>query len=197
MKTFWKVVVRPVLTMPWNGSEDLKLLIVALNNSLKKRVELGSRATAEWLNHEVFCLSGPVARLAACLGATGDLAKECLLKEILPPGFKQALFPYSDSESASKPLVKRRYNADLHLAIGMLRVFNAEENSTEAGGTPQCDFHNPPYMEGAGRLDQYGPLFFEMAETILPKLSPVLGELWDNAKTPDKVAEVMQSQFTR
>jgi hypothetical protein len=36
-----------------------------------------------------------------------------------------------------------------------------------------------------------------MAEIILPKLSPVLGELWDNAKTPDKVAEVMQSQFTR
>lgn len=183
--------------MPWNGSEDLRLLIVALNNSLKKRVELGSRATAEWLNNEVFCLSGPVARLSACLGATGDLAKECLLKEILPAGFKQAIIPYSDIESASKPFIKRRYNADLHLAIGMLRIFNAEENSTEAGGMPQCDFHNPPYIEGAAELDPYGPIFFEIAETILPKLSPVLGEMWNNAKTPDKVAEVMQSQFTR
>ena len=36
--------------MLWNGSEDLKLLIIALNNSLKKRVDLASKATADFLN---------------------------------------------------------------------------------------------------------------------------------------------------
>ena len=44
--------------MLWNGSEDLKLLIIALNNSLKKRVDLASRATADFLNNSVFSVSG-------------------------------------------------------------------------------------------------------------------------------------------
>ena len=54
--------------MLWNGSEDLKLLIIALNNSMKKRVDLASKATADLLNNSVFCVGGPVKRLAACLG---------------------------------------------------------------------------------------------------------------------------------
>ncbi len=37
--------------MLWNCSEDLKLVIVALNN-MKKRVELASRATAKFLNNQ-------------------------------------------------------------------------------------------------------------------------------------------------
>jgi hypothetical protein len=55
--------------MLWYGSKDLKLVIIALNNSLEKRVELASRATADFLNNAIFNLGGPVKSLAAYLGA--------------------------------------------------------------------------------------------------------------------------------
>jgi DNA-binding XRE family transcriptional regulator len=38
-------------------------------------------------------------------------------------------FPNSDNESAARPLVKGRYSPELHLAIGMLRIFNAKDNN--------------------------------------------------------------------
>ncbi len=183
--------------MLWNGSDDLKLLVVALNNSMKKRMELASRATAVWLNNSVFGIPGPVKSLARYLGATGDRAGECLLEDILPEGFELSIFPYSDNESSARPLVKGRYNAELHLAIGMLRSFNAEENNPVSGSSPQCNFRSEPYIQGAAMLDPYGPLFFVMAVQILPKLSPILGEMFCNAKTPAEVSKVMESTFTR
>ena len=183
--------------MPWYGSEDLKLVIVALNNSLKKRVELASKATAVFLNNAVFNLSGPIKPLAGYLGATGDRAGECLLQEIVPDGSLLTIFPLSDAEAATRPLVKRRYNPELHLAIGMLRIFNAEDNNVEEGCPPQCNFHNPPYIEGAGVLDPYGPMFFEMAKHILPKLSPLHGDMFCDANSPEEVAKVMGKTFTR
>jgi hypothetical protein len=184
--------------MLWNGSNDLKLVIVALNNSMKKRIELASRATAGWLNSAVFGMAGPVKSLARYLGATGERAGECLLEEIIPQGFELShIFPYSDGESAARPLVKSRYNAELHLAIGMLRIFNAEDNHLEAHSPPQCNFRCEPYIEGAAMLDPYGPLFFVMAAQILPKVSPMLGDMFCNAKSPEEVAKVMDSTFTR
>jgi hypothetical protein len=164
---------------------------------MKKRMELASRATAIWLNNSVFGMAGPVKSLARYLGATGDRAGECLLEDILPPGFELSIFPYSDTEAASRPLVKGRYKPEMHLAIGMLRTFNAEHNNVEANSPPQCDFRRAPYIEGAANLDAYGPLFFVMMRTILPKLSPKLGEMICNAKTPEEVCKVMQSTFTR
>ena len=109
--------------MLWNGSDDLKLVVVALNNSMKKRLELASRATAHWLNNSVFGMAGPIKTLARTLGAVCEHAGESLLEEILPDGFGLSVFPYSDSESSARPLVKNRYNPELHLAIGMLRIF--------------------------------------------------------------------------
>ena len=130
------------------GSEDLKLLIIALNNSLKKRVDLASKATAELLNNSVFCVSGPVKRLAACLGNTGERAGECVLQNLLPDGWTQSIFPISDTEATARPLVKGKYNQELHLAIGLLRMFDAEANSPVPGTPPQCDFRNSPYNMG-------------------------------------------------
>ena len=183
--------------MLWNGSDDLKLFIVALNNSLKKRVDLASKATADLLNNSVFCVGGPVKRLAACLGNTGERAGECLLQDLLPDGWTQSIFPISDTEATARPLLKGRYNEELHLAIGLLRMFNAEANSPVQGNPPQCDFRNTPYIEAGGVLDEYGPMFFVIAESILPKLSPMLGDMFCNANTPDQVAKAMQATFTR
>ncbi len=62
----------------------------------------------------IYCLEGLLTRLHA--------SDSC-----------RSASPYTsgpDNEAAAKPLAKRRYNPDLHLAIGMLRCFNAELNST-------------------------------------------------------------------
>ncbi len=131
------------------------------------------------------------------LRGTGERAGECLLQDIVPSGYTQTIFPVSDNESAARPLVKGNCNPDLHLAIGMLRIFNAEDNNLEVGGEPQCDFHKAPYIQGAGALDAYGPLIFVIAQHILPKLCPMLGDMFCKAKTPDQVDKVMHSTFTR
>ena len=179
------------------GSEDLKLLITALNNSLKKRVDLASRATADFLNNSVFCVGGPIKRLAACLGNTGDRAGECVLQNILPDDWTLSIFPTSDTEATARPLVKGKYDHELHLAIGLLRMFDAKANSPVPGTPPQCDFRNSPYMEAGGVLNPYGPLFFSIAENILSKLSPVLADMFCNAADPVQVAKAMNAKFTR
>ena len=72
---------------------------------MKKRMELASKATAQWLNNAVFGMAGPVKSLSGYLGATGNRAGECLLEDVLPHGYEKTIFPYSDLESASRPLV--------------------------------------------------------------------------------------------
>jgi hypothetical protein len=166
---------------------------------LKKRVELASKAAADFLNHKIFTASGPVKSLAGYLRATGEHAGECLLQNYIPDGYSQSIFPYSDTESASKPLVKGKYLPELHLAIGCMRIFNATENSADAQGEPFCNFHSDTsaFITGAACLDPYGPLFFVMARQILPKLCPVVGDLFCNAKTHEEVEKAMTKTFTR
>ena len=105
--------------------------------------------------------------------------------------------PFSDSEATALPLLKGGYNQELHLAIGLLRMFDAEANSLVQGNPPQCDFRNSPYIEAGGKLNEYGPLYFVITEQILPKLSPKLGDMFCNANTPEQVAKAMQATFTR
>ena len=176
---------------------DLRLCIVAINNTLKKRMEIASRAAANFLNSSVFGLPGPEKSLARTLGAIGDHAGECLLKEILRTDSKGKLpiFPFSDSEASARPLVKNPYNPDLHLAIGMLRIFDAERNSLD--GESQCNFHAAPYIQGTAQLDVYVPMFFEIAHAVMEALSPLQGAMFCKAKSPEQVAKVMQSTFSR
>lgn len=156
---------------------------------------------ANLLNHSVFPHSGPVKRLAEVLGATGEYAGECLLQNILPPGYdtEKAIFPVSDLEASSKPLVKGRYDPDLHLAIGCLRMFDATQNSAQPDGEPQCNFHSQSsdYIKGAAFLDPYGPMFWPIIRSIVPALSPMLGELFCNPKTVEDVAASINRDFKR
>ena len=137
--------------------------------------------------------------LAGFLGATGEHAGECLLGNFIPEGYTGSIFPTNDAESASKPLVKGKYDPDIHLAIGLLRIFNAKQNSTEAGGEPYCDFHSETseYIKGSASLDVYGPLFFVLWKHILPKLSPLIGKLICSAQTPEEVERATATSFTR
>ena len=162
-------------------------------------MELASKATADLMNTAIFPISGPEQSLAEYLGATGRHAGVCLLRNFIPIGYRKPIFPMTDAEATSKPLVKNKYNSQLHLAIGMLRIFDATQNTPMAGGEPFCDFHSSTLecMKGAGALPPYGPLFFEMAREILPKLCPLIGDLFSKAHTPEMVEKAMATSFTR
>ncbi len=105
----------------------------------------------------IFNTSGHVKSVARYLGATGEHAGECLLRNFIPEGYSQSIFPYSDTEAAGKPLVKGKYIPALHLAIGCLRVFIAEQNSADPQGDPVCNFHSHTsvFIKGAACLDAY------------------------------------------
>ena len=53
--------------------------------------------------------------------------------------YPKEFFPISDVQAAGSPLVKGRYTAQLHFTIGMLRIFDAQENRTSTD-LPYCDF---------------------------------------------------------
>jgi hypothetical protein len=166
---------------------------------LRKRVELASAAVANMLNTSMFGIGGPVKRLAEVLGATGEHTGECVLQQIIPPGYTLPIFPLSDAEASSRPLVKNRYNPELHIAIGLLRCFDARENSVDGGGEPSCDFRSRTreYIKGVNALPHYGPLFFEMMKVILIKLSPIHAGIFNKAETSEGVETAAASAFKR
>ena len=152
------------------------------------------------LNTQFFGISGPVKRLGAILGATGEHEGESVLQAILPEGHTKPIFPLSDALATAGPLLKKRpYNAELHLAIGLIRVFDATRNSSEPGGEPRCNFHSETqdYLIGVAALDPYGPLFFEMIRVVLAKLSPMHYELWDSVEKPEHVDEAAEDFMWR
>ena len=58
---------------------------------------------------------------------------------IIRGNYTKAFFPISDVQAAGTLLVKGQYNALLHFTIGMLRIFDAQENRTSTD-LPYCDF---------------------------------------------------------
>ncbi len=71
-------------------------------------------------------------------------------------------------EASAKPLVKGRYNPDLHVTVGNLRQFDATQNSTQEGGEPCCDFHNksPSISRGQHCWIPMGPYSSTLRETL-------------------------------
>ncbi len=151
------------------------------------------------MNNSIFPLGCPVKSLAAYLEATGEHAGECLLQDLIPKGNSLSIFTSNDSKAASKPLVKSKYNPELHLTGGLLCIFNYTKNSSEVGGEPSCNFHSETsqYMIGAGSLPAYRPLFFVITRHILPKLAPLIRDIFAKVKTPSQVEKAMDITFTR
>ncbi len=106
--------------------------------------------------------------------------------ELYTHRLQEANFPHDRRRSRVKAALKNKYNPQLHLAIGMLRIFDATQNTPVAGGEPFCDFHSETLecMKGAGALPPYGPLFFELAREILPKLFPLIGDFFQQSRYP-------------
>jgi hypothetical protein len=158
--------------------------VQAETNTVKKRLEMGAKSLADFLNNSLFGHSGPVKQFHSTLGATGDNAGICVLERIRG-NYTKSLFPISDAEANGSPLVKGAYKAQLHFSIGMLRIFDAAENGLN-GSLPQCNFfdQNQQYIQGGNLLCPYGPLFFPILERVLPKLSPIHWEYVQNIQRP-------------
>ena len=77
----------------------------AATNAVKKRLDMASRALADFLNNMIFGHSGPVKQFVATLGVTVDRAGTCLLESIRG-NYTKAFFPASDAQAAGTPLVK-------------------------------------------------------------------------------------------
>jgi hypothetical protein len=130
---------------------------------------------------------GPVKELRQYLGSN-----EFLLSDYVSDKNTAMLFPLSDADAAASPLVRRSYEADLHLAIGNLKQFDATKNGAP-GALPCCDFFSTTgeIIQGAGLLDVWGPLWFVVAREVLPILVPELGEAFCNAMNAADINAVM------
>jgi len=195
------LILRRHLNSCANGSHDLAVFLQACNNSCKKRLDTATKKTAAFLNASVFGLAGPVRILAKTLGATGEHQGVCLLDQYIRPGYSRPIFPVSDIEAAGGPLVKGRYQPELHLALGLMRIFNAELNSTQPGGQPVFNWHNPPEkggpMIGAGGAAVYGPMSISVWECTIANLSSKHKSLLDNARTVEGVVHAVNASFNR
>ena len=133
-------------------------MVQAATNAVKKRLDMASRALADFLNVSIFGAAGPGKRYAKILGATGEKAGISLLDGLGGSEFKKAPFPTSDAHAAGSPLVKGDYQRELHFTIGMLRVFDAQVIFVSAS---RCSFLFDSQLVGfAGeqRNARYGPM---------------------------------------
>ena len=172
---------------------------MALNNSCKRRLTLASQKLANFLNNCVFGLCGPMDIFSKTLGATGKYKSMCLLAKYLSKGYSRPIFPLSDNDVAGGPLVKDGYNALRHLAIGLLRVFDANLNSTQPGGEPYFNWHDEEgqHMLGAGDVPPYGPMSTHIWNHSLAMLCPKYKSLLETAITTTGVSHAVASRFNR
>ena len=160
---------------------------------------MASQKTANFLSNSVFGHGGPIRALARSLGATDKYQSRCLLEQYLTPGYSKPIFPLNDNDVAGGPLVKGGYQAERHLAIGLLRVFDATLNSTQAGGEPVFDWHDKygQHMRGVGSAAVYGPLSTHIWTASLSTLCPKYKALFDAANTVEGVSRAVAAQFNR
>jgi hypothetical protein len=160
---------------------------------------MASQKTANFLNNSVFGHAGPIRAFASTLGATGQYQSQCLLEQYLTPGYSKPIFPLNDNDVAGGPLVKGRYHAERHLAIGLLRVFDAKLNSAQAGCEPVFDWHDKQgqHMLGVGSAAVYGPLSTYIWDASLSALCPKYKALFDAANTAEGVSRAVSAQFNR
>ena len=199
-------------------------MVQAATNAVKKRLDMASRALADFLNVSIFGAAGPGKMYAKILGATGEHAGISLLDGLCGSDYKKAPFPTSDALAAGSPLVKGDYQSkrELHFTIGMLRVFDAQvifvsasrcsflfdwelvgfagEQPNACHGTdPCCNFHamNKRFISGAGLLPTYGELWWYILDVILPSLSPSIWKLFNSVKDEEGVDRALDKTFQR
>ena len=119
------------------GSRNLQLFVDAANKSLLKRIQVAQDKVAEYLNN-VFHHRGPPSSLDQVLGGSG----QSLLRAIFPASSFEdgkGAAPFPSKDSSPRPL-QRFGDAQLQMTVGLLRQFDARQNSAAEGGSPFCYF---------------------------------------------------------
>ena len=133
------------------------------------------------------------------LGAVGVHSNSCLLKELLPKGYKEAVFPLRDEEVPTLPLVKGKYNAQLHRAIGLLRQFDCVKNNPVPSEPPQCSFYSREglFIQGEAILPPYGPIFFEILYCVAKALGGLYARHIATVKSANEVEPAIRFEVNR
>ena len=149
---------------------------------------------ADYLNN-LFHHRGPPSALDQVLGSSG----QSLLQNLFPArsfedGKGTALFPIKDG--SPRPL-QRLGDAQLQTTIGLLRRFDARQNSAVEGGSPFCSFLARPYMRGASQLEVYGPMTGHMLDVVMKALSGLFLSTYGGMKTHQDVERAFKTTYTR
>jgi hypothetical protein len=126
--------------------------------TLQKRLDAAAVSLADMLNTHVFGHNGPTGALCETMGVSKGTK---VLGNYMPDTYTGPAIPRKETECNAIPAAKEA-PPHLVLALGLLRRFDAERNSAVPNQSPQCSFKNTPIIKGLNRLDQHGPLGFEV-----------------------------------
>ena len=160
--------------------------------TLQKRLDSAALSIADLLNTHLFGHNGPTGDLCATLGVSKGTK---VLSKFMPGNYTGLAFPRKETDCQAIP-ASQEAQAHLVMALGLLRRFDAERNSAVPTQLPQCSFDKIPILQGIQRLDQYGPLAYE----VLYAASAGLGGLFQSnicgAIDPNGVGLAMGTKLT-
>lgn len=173
-------------------SLDLRIFIDHVVKTLQKRLDGAAVSLADMLNTHCFGHNGPTEALCATLGVVKGTN---VLSRFMPGSYNGPPIPRKEAECHSSP-VSTEAQPHLVMALGLLRRFDAERNSAVPNQSPQCSFDNNPIMRGINKLDQYGPLAFEVLYAVATGLGGLFQSNVCGATDPHGVAIAMGTKIT-
>ncbi len=84
-----------------------------------------------------------------------------VLANFMPSTYTGPAIPRKEAECQGIP-ASTEAPGHLVMALGLLRRFDAEQNNPLLNQSQQCSVMSNPIMKGVNRLDQHGPLGFEV-----------------------------------
>jgi hypothetical protein len=162
--------------------------------TLQKRLDTAALSIADLLNTHLFGHNGPTGDLCATLGVSKGPGTK-VLRKFMPENYTGLAFPRKETDCQVIP-ASQEAQPHLVMALGLLCRFNAERNSAVPTQYPQCSFDNLPILQGIQRLEQHGPLSFE----VIYAASAGLGGLFQSnicgAIDPNGVGLAMGTKLT-
>jgi hypothetical protein len=160
--------------------------------TLQKRLEAAALSIADLLNTHLFGHNGPTGVLCDTLGVSKGTK---VLSKYMPDNYTGLAFPRKETDCQAIP-ASQEAQAHLVMALGLLRRFDAERNSAVPTQLPQCSFDKIPIILGIQRLDQHGPLAYEVLYAAAAGLGGLFQSNICGATDPNGVALAMSTKLT-
>ena len=113
----------------------------------------------------------------------------------MPDNYTGLAFPRKETDCQAIP-ASQEAQAHLVMALGLLRRFNAERTSPVPTQLPQCSFDNIPILQGIQRLEQHGPLSYEVIYAAAAGLGGLFQSNICGAIDPNGVGLAMSTKLT-